>query len=93
MGLPDSQYTKTMLLPFLTTGNKQLRYAWARQFWVFWESAKTFHASVQVALVHMDEKWFWAVVVRRNLKYIPFFGCSPIIHGFSTSPISIRLWG
>jgi hypothetical protein len=56
MELPDSQYTKTVLMPFLTVGNKQLRYAWARQFWVFWESAKTFHASVQVALVHMDAK-------------------------------------
>ena len=29
----------------------------------------------------MDEKWFWSIVVRRNLKCIPVLGIEPVQHG------------
>ena len=28
----------------------------------------------------MDEKWFWSIVVRRNLKYVPFLGIETVQH-------------
>ena len=41
--------------------------------------SKRFH-SVQVILVHMDEKWFFAFVARRNLKMVPALGITPVVH-------------
>ena len=32
-----------------------------------------------VLLVHMDEKWFYGVEVRKNNKYVPFLGTEPVI--------------
>ena len=29
----------------------------------------------------MDEKWFWSIVVRQNLKCIPVLGIEPVQHG------------
>ena len=28
----------------------------------------------------MDEKWFWSIIVRQNLKYIPFLSIEPVHH-------------
>jgi hypothetical protein len=36
---------------------------------------------IQIALVYMDEKWFWSIVVRRNLKCAPFLGAEPAQRG------------
>ncbi len=80
MSLPDSSYKSTRLLPRLNQGNKNRRLYWSHQFWIFWQSAVTFNG-VQIILVHMDEKWFWSVVVRRNNKCVPFFGVEPVQHG------------
>jgi hypothetical protein len=33
---------------------------------------------VQTVLMHMDEKWFFAIVVRRNNKSVPFLGVAPV---------------
>jgi hypothetical protein len=79
MTLPDSAYKTTRLLPQLNQGNKQRRKEWAHQFWIFWHSAVTFNG-VQILLVHMDEKWFWAIVVRMNQKCVPFLGIEPVNH-------------
>ena len=79
MSLPDSSYKSTRILPHLDQANKERRYWWAIQFWIFWKSAKTFN-NVQVVLVHMDEKWFWSIVVRRNNKSIPMLGIKPVVH-------------
>ena len=80
MALPNSSYKTTKLLPKLDKANKQRRKWWGQQFWIFFESARTFN-NCQVVLVHMDEKWFWSIVVRRNLKCIPVLGIEPVQHG------------
>ena len=80
MSLPDSSYKSTRILPKLDRANKQRRYWWAHQFWIFWQSAVTFNG-IQIILAHMDEKWFWSIVIRRNLKSVPFFGIEPVQHG------------
>jgi hypothetical protein len=36
--------------------------------------------SSQVMLVHTDEKWFFAIIIRRHNKCIPFFGVYPVNH-------------
>ena len=77
--LPGTTYTSTRILPKLCTSNKENRLLWAQQFWIFWESAVYFNG-VQILLVHMDEKWFWSIVVRRNLKCVPFLGIEPVQH-------------
>ena len=79
MSLPDSTYKSTRILPKLDKANKQRRLNWSMEFWVFWESAIRF-SSVQMVLVHMDEKWFYVIVVRRNLKSIPQFNIEPVSH-------------
>ena len=79
MSLPESSYKSTRILPYLTQSHKDKRYWWSIQFWIFWESAKRFN-NVQVVVVHMDEKWFWSIVVRRFKKSIPMLGVEPVIH-------------
>ena len=79
MGLPDSSYKSTKLLPKLDKANKERHKWWAEQFWIFFQSAQTFN-NAQIILVHMDEKWFFSIVVRHNLKYIPFLGIEPMQH-------------
>jgi hypothetical protein len=80
MGLPNSTYRTTRILPHLNRDCILRRYNWSMEFWVFWEGAKHFN-SVQLVVAHMDEKWFWAVVARKHLKYIPYLGVEPVIHG------------
>ncbi len=80
MTLPDSTYVSTRILPLLNQANKKRRLWWSHEWWIFWRSAVSFN-QVQMLLVHMDEKWFWAIVVRRNLKCIPFLEVEPVQHG------------
>ncbi len=80
MSLPESTYKTTRILPKLDEANKQRRLWWAHQFWIFWNSAVAFNG-VQIVLVHRDEKWFFEIVVRRNLKYVPELGVAPVQHG------------
>ena len=68
MSLPKSEYTKTYIHPKLTNDRKQRRYDWSRAFYMFWETAMVVAAEIQTVLLHMDEKWFFAIVVRRNNK-------------------------
>jgi hypothetical protein len=76
---PGFHYKTTRILPFLNKETKEKRLTWALQFWVFWESAKSFQG-VQVLLVQMDEKWCFEIVVRKNEKSVPFFGIEPLVH-------------
>ncbi|KAL7577336.1 hypothetical protein ACA910_002073 [Epithemia clementina (nom. ined.)] len=80
MSLPESTYTSTKRLPKLDRSNKQRRLWWAQQFWIFFESSKQFN-NLQIVLVPMDKKWFWSIVVRRNLKCVPVLGIEPVQHG------------
>jgi hypothetical protein len=79
MSLPNSTYRTTRMHPKLDQSCKFRRYQWTIGFWIFWESAKHFN-SVAVLLVHMDEKWFYAIVVRTNNKFVPALGCVPTEH-------------
>ena len=80
MGLPDSSYKSTRIVPLLDKQSTERRYNWAKAFWIFWNTATSLRQEVQFVLVHMDEKWFYAIVTRRNNKCIPFLGIEPVNH-------------
>lgn len=80
MSLPNSTYTTTSIFPQLNEASKQRHFKWSRAFWLFWNSAILFAEEVQVVLVHIDEKWFYAIVIRRNNKYVPHLGIEPVKH-------------
>jgi hypothetical protein len=63
MSLPDLSYEKTANHPKLDLKVKARRYQWGIAFWIFWNTAKQFANKVCIVLVHMDEKWFYAIVV------------------------------
>lgn len=46
---------------------------------MFWNAAKSL-LSVQVVQSHMDEKWFFGVVIRKHNKSVPFVGVIPVSH-------------
>ena len=37
-------------------------------------------ANAQIVLSHMDEKWFFGIVIRKHNKSIPFLGVMPVSH-------------
>lgn len=49
-------------------------------FGFFLTTAKLFEKDCQMILVQMNEKWFYAIVVRRKNKLVPFLGITPINH-------------
>jgi hypothetical protein len=79
MGLPESTYQSTQMHPKLDTQHRRRRYYWAKRFWIFWGTAKLFN-SCQVILAHTDEKCFFAIIIHRHNKCIPFFGVYPVNH-------------
>jgi hypothetical protein len=56
------------------------RYVWAKAFWHFWYSAKLVSPGVWVLLVHMDEKWFYCIIIWKNNKEVPYYSCFPVQH-------------
>jgi hypothetical protein len=64
MGLPDSSYTSTCIFPLLDKQSTERRYNWAKAFWIFRNTATSLRQDAQFVLVHMDEKWFYAIVAR-----------------------------
>ena len=81
MGLEDSHYCTTRIHPHLNECNKKRRLDWAHGFWKFWSNAKLFASKTLVVLAHMDEKWFYGIVVRRNNKCVPMMG----VQAFNTA--------
>lgn len=77
MALEGSRYTSPELLPSLNADSMRKRMNWANGFWVFWNTARTFKAKTRILLVHMDEKWFHAIVLRKFSKLIPAVGVLP----------------
>jgi hypothetical protein len=63
MSQAGSQYRATRILPKIDASCKQRRFDWSKAFWCFWEEAKSLNDAV-IVLVHMDEKWFFALVAR-----------------------------
>lgn len=54
MGLEGFSYAKTTDQPWLTAEHKAKMVVWARQFWIFWRSAKIM--KLKIMLLHQDEK-------------------------------------
>jgi hypothetical protein len=79
MSLPGSSYKTTDIHPHLSDHHKQKRLSWSNQFWLFWNSATEFN-QCQVIIVHLDEKWFFGLVVRKKNKSVPFLGVEPVSH-------------
>ena len=63
------RYVQNRIYPALDKQAMDRRVTWAQAFWVFWKSAVTMRKT-KVLLVHMDEKWFYSVVLRNNNKEI-----------------------
>jgi hypothetical protein len=80
MSLPGSSYDKTMFHPKLDDSCKARRLQWGVAFWIFWETATPFAHRIQIVLIHMDEKWFYAIAIRKNNKRMPFLGVEPVQH-------------
>ena len=69
---------KDRVLPSLDSQAKLLRVVWAHSFWLFWASARCVKPETAIfVLVHMDEKWFYAVKSRTNCKVLTSIGLEP----------------
>ena len=63
------------ILPSLDLQAKARRVIWAHSFWMFWYSARLVNPEKAIfVLVHMDEKWFYAVRTRANCKILTSIG-------------------
>ena len=62
---------KDRVLPSLDSAAKLRRLVWCHSFWLFWHSVKYIPIEKAIMiLVHMDEKWFYAVRTRCNTKVL-----------------------
>ena len=77
MSMDGSKYISTNFLPALNESSKTKRMNWSVNFWLFWDTAKIFKRKTRILLVHMDEKWFYSMVLRRHSKMIPVLGIIP----------------
>jgi len=77
MSMDGSKYVSTNFLPALNESSKTKRMKWSNNFWLFWETANFFKRNTRILLVHMDEKWFYSMVLRRHSKMIPALGIIP----------------
>ena len=69
---------KTRLLPALDSMAKSRRVVWAQVFWMFWKCMCAINSAATIlVLVHMDEKWYFAIKTRTNQKVITSEGCLP----------------
>ena len=66
---------KDRILPHLDNQAKARRYEWAQTFWLFWTLARHIPTSkARLVLIHMDEKWFYAIRARNNNKVLASIG-------------------
>lgn len=81
MSSPNLSCQTTRIHPLLNEASRKKRLRWAHDFWLFWNNANVFFLwKKRVFPVHMDEKWFFAVVARKNNKCVPFLGVAPVQH-------------
>ena len=73
--LGEFSYVTNRIFPHLDAQAKARRVEWTKSFWLFWLSAKATKTRIQMVLVHMDEKWFYASVRRTKNKQILSIGC------------------
>jgi hypothetical protein len=76
--IEDFTYSSSDLMPDLSVDHIANRMRWGYSFFIFWKSAKLLKR--RVLLIHMDEKWFFAVVRRKRQKCIASLGIMP--HNF-----------
>ena len=76
--LEGFKYTKNRIFPSLDAQAKARRLRWANSFWLFWTSAKILSPKIKILYAQMDEKWFYALVLRTNLKTITSLGIEPV---------------
>lgn len=63
------------ILPALSRTHIEKRFFWAQLFWIFWKSVAACPVTkIQFVMLHMDEKWFYAVRSRRNCKVLTSIG-------------------
>ena len=76
--LDSFKYTRNRIFPDLDAQAKARRLTWAKAFWVYWESVRILCPKIKVLYSQMDEKWFYALVLRSNLKSICSLGVEPV---------------
>ena len=75
MATEGFRYFATRTLPQCNQPQtKKRRLEWAISFHIFWEGAKMIATKVQVVYFHIDEKWFYSLVIRMNNKLVPVWG-------------------
>ena len=71
LSLEGYRMRKTRLLPALDLMAKLRRVVWAQTFWMFWKCMCAINSDATIlVLVHMDEKWYFAIKTRTNQKVI-----------------------
>jgi hypothetical protein len=80
-----SAMVSTRLRPRLTQVHVRDRVVWCDAFMKFWDGAKTtkrvfsrFFVHIRYLKIDIDEKWFWGLVPRNNIKTIPHLGVLPL---------------
>ena len=69
---------KDRILPYLSLDAKDRRLVWAHTWWLLFLSVAAVPIQrVIFVLIHMDEKWFYAVVTRSNCKILTSIGLEP----------------
>jgi len=81
MATEGFHYFETRTLPQCTTEHtKRWRMEWATSFFIFWEGAKLVASKVQIVYFHIDEKWFYLLVIRKNNKAVPVWGVQGVFN-------------
>ena len=79
MSTDEFRYTATLTAPQCDNDRvKNWRMKWATNFHIFWEGGRLIRGKVQIVLFHIDEKWFYSLVVRLFNKCVPQLGVQPV---------------
>lgn len=66
---------KDRIFPSLDIAAKERRVKWAQKWWTFWKCVTSLPTDKVIMVnVHMDEKWFYAVRARTNVKELTSIG-------------------
>ena len=66
---------KDRIIPSLDLNAKERRVEWAETWWTFWKCVKCIPTDKAIVVnIHMDEKWFYAVKARTNIKELTSIG-------------------
>ncbi len=75
---PSFSMKRDRILPSLDRAARIRRYRWASTYFKFWKYVKACPTSrVRFVSVHMDEKWFYGIRSRANVKSLTSIGLVP----------------